>query len=198
MKSTRTIVVAAIVVLGLLMSQAAFADSMFDLAPGLTADASFSAGGGIWSLTMTFTTDPGTTATVKMFTLQLFQPNSVSPPTFTVSTAMLPGGGWSYAIDQMGNNGNSSCGSSPGHNKGALCVTGGPTSISTRGLVFSFGGRYETSGLNGNALDLMANGTADDAKWAISGTGVPEPASILLFGTGLSAVGLFVRRKLHK
>ncbi|MGZ4833718.1 MAG: PEP-CTERM sorting domain-containing protein [Terriglobales bacterium] len=197
MKSTRTIAVAAIVVLGLLMSQAAFADSMFDLAPGLTADASFSAGGGIWSLSMTFTTDPGTTATVNMFTLQLFQPNSVFPPTFAVASDSSASG-WSYAIDQMGNNGNSSCGSSPGHNKGALCVTGGPTSISTRGLVFSFGGTYETSGLNGNALDLMANGTADDAKWAISGTGVPEPASILLFGTGLSAVGLFVRRKLHK
>jgi hypothetical protein len=196
MKLTRTIALAAVVVLGLCMSKAAFADSIWNLASGLTADAAFSTGvGNTWNLTITLNNTSGTAATVNQLTLQLFQASNVAPQTFTVDSPST--NGWGSSIDQKASNGTSTCGSSIGTNKGWLCAAGAPLFIdANRSLAFRFGGTFKTSGLNGDTLDLISNGTINDRKWAISANAgrVPEPAALGLLAVGIAAFGLFGRK----
>jgi PEP-CTERM motif len=199
MKLVRVVPIVLVVLLASALSQAAFADSIWTLSSNVSADASFSANAGTWNLTMTFSNSSGTaTATVNQFTLQLFQSSKIAPPTFAVTSSSA--NGWSIFIDSKGDNGSSTCASpSPANNKGWLCVAGSsltPLSIGPGGnLVFTFGGTYLTSGLNGNTLDLISNGTDDGTvKWSISApppTNVPEPATLGLLGVGIGALGLF-------
>jgi hypothetical protein len=198
MKFLRIITIVAVAALGLSMSQAAYADSIYNLAPNLTADANFTASGGNWDLTMTFTNSSGAdTATVNMFTLGLFQPTNDPPPTFTVDTSSIHG--WTAFTDSKGDNGTSTC-ATAGTTKGWLCVGSGALDILPNSdLVFTLSGTYETSGLDPNTLHLISNGLTDssnsNSKWAISASPVPEPSSITMLLAGLLGLGGIGRRR---
>lgn len=195
MKLAKFITIAAVVIVGLGMSQAAFADSMWTLSPGLTADGNFTASGGTWSLNLTFDNTLGTTATVNQFTLDLFEPGTASDaPIFTIGS-LSSGAGY---VDSKGDNGTSTC-STGGTNRGWLCVEfPGGTDLAAGLTSFTASGTYNTAvnPLNADTLDLISNGLTNvsdtNSKWAISASAtVPEPGTMTLFLTGLlGLVGL--------
>jgi PEP-CTERM motif len=207
MKLLKIATIATVLVVGLGMSQAAHADTMWNLATGLTADAAFSASGGTWALTMTFDNTSGFTATVNQFTLALFQPSNATSPYFTIdSGSFAPGTAF---FDSKGDNGQSTC-AADGTNKGWLCVQFTPAATLGAGSTsFSGSGTYaDVSPLDGNTLDLISNGltnnTDSTSKWAISAAGspstsVPEPGtmSMLLLGL-LGLVGFAGISRLRK
>lgn len=200
MKLAKFITIAAVVIVGLGMSQAAFADTMWTLSPDLSATANFTASSGTWNLDLTFSNTSSNTATVNQFTLDLFEPGSAADaPIFTIGSLSSGSG----HVDSKGDNGTSTC-SLGGNNRGWLCVEfSGGTNLAPGDTTFSASGTYNTAvnPLNGDTLDLISNGltnvTDSHSKWAISasGTKVPEPGtmSMLLMGllglVGLAGIG---------
>lgn len=195
-------------VLMLAVAAVAHADSL-TLAPGLTANATLTTSGNTFNLVMTFSNTTGSNATINGWVLQTFNPGSITGGSFV----SLPTG-WNFADnDKISNSGSGTC-NQPNSINGWLCtsdqgIDANAATIAAGGsLVFEFNGTF--TGSVATPLDLMANGctvagTCDsnnDNKWAVStamtSTQVPEPASTVLLGSGLSALGILGRRKFRR
>ena len=193
MKTLRLLTLA--VVIAGLTSVSAFADtiSSLNLAPNLNATAHLSTTGSNFTFTLSIVNSGLTSATIKVFSIQLFS------GAITVTTASLPSG-WQYFANEKTNNGPGGVCTSNGH-PGWLCAdkNGGSTTIAANStLTFSFTGTF--AGSEVNPFHLMANGLIGDAKWAVSNdlthtTNTPEPASLFLMGTGLISAGSLVRKR---
>ena len=201
--------VLSLVVLMLAVAAVAHADSL-TLATGLTADANLTTNGSNFTIVLTFTNTTGSNATVDNWSLQLFNPGTIAGGSFT---SPLPSG-WSDVLNSNGSNGTNDCKS--GQQSGWLCasdggVIGNAAVISAGGsLTFTFSGTVTGTTPLGT-LDMQASGCPvagtcgsndNHGQWAVSQpmttASVPEPASMLLLGSGLSALGLFGRRKFRK
>lgn len=154
-----------------------------------------------------------TTATINAFSLQLFGGSSGG---VTVTSDTVPTG-WEFFDNQKVNN-NGTTGCTGVAHPGWLCAddnlntTAAPASIAGAGghIDFLFSGTFTGTAEDGstqNPLELMANGLTNvsdsNSKWAVSSptsvttvmSNTPEPASLLLFGTGLSAAAFSIRRR---
>lgn len=177
---------------------------------------------GTWTLTFDVVNGSANTVDINSFALQLFQAGSSE--SFTITSETVNGssslGVWEFFADDKLNNGKSPDCNAAGSVKGWACgdtKSGGSLSpfdiASGKTLVITLSGTFtDTNGLT--TFDLMASGCTDAGtckldgdpdssngnKWAFSDnltptTVTPEPVSLLLLGTGMSALGLVRRRK---
>lgn len=197
------------VALTLALSTMAKADSYsWDLASGLTADSTYDASGGNFTLTFTITNTNSAAAGLYDYSLSL----TGGSGSVSVSTAAGSGTsqtGFEYFEDTKQNNGSGvECNTTA--NSGWLCVdySGGFATIAANSsLTWTFTGTY--TGTPVDVQHLMAQGcvAVDGENCAFNGAGsynisldgtsqVPEPGSLMLFGTGLVSMAGFLRRKL--
>jgi hypothetical protein len=178
---------------------------------------------GTWTLTFDVVNGSANTVDINSFSLSLFQPGPGE--SFTITSETVNGssslGPWEFFPGEKNNNGNAPDCSVQGMGiKGDVCgdtSSGGslkPFDIAPgKTLVITLSGTFtDTNGLT--TFDLLASGCTDAGsckldggsnngdKWAFSNTltpttttVTPEPVSLLLLGTGMSALGLVRRRK---
>jgi PEP-CTERM motif len=175
---------------------------------------------GTWNLTVDFVNGTATNTDINSFAMQLFSASSTE--SFSISTATVNGsstlGNWEFfADDKLNNGGTPDCSSNTV--KGWLCGDTASSSTLTPFVVaagttteFILTGTFSAPGGLVNPLDMMASGCTDAGscpldggtnngdKWAVSGamtgtTGVPEPSSFMLLGSGLGFLGMAFRRR---
>jgi hypothetical protein len=213
---TKALSILSVAALVLALGSVSKADT-WTLAPGLSADGSLTAAGGNYSVTLTFNNTTGSAAGVDWFDLQLFDPaTGMTVDSATIGGANFgTGNTWESFGGQKGNNGANDC-TSQSH-PGWVCADGGSSIFATIGanssLTFVITGTYvgtptnpiehmQSSGctvVTNNGTTCNANGAG---SWNISAgpdgtpTGVPEPGTLALFGTGVLSIAGALRRKL--
>lgn len=211
----------AVLALVLAVGSVAKADT-WDLASGLTADSTYNASGGNFTLTFTITNTNSVDAGIYDFSLDLTGGDG-SVAVDSASGTGTAGTGFEYFEDTKQNNGSGvECNATS--NSGWLCVdySGNFDTIAANdSLTWTFTGTY--TGTPVDVQHLMAQGCVDtsdtwethgpgassgncpfngDGSYNISAPGtpgppqVPEPGSLMLFGTGLLSMAGILRRKL--
>lgn len=204
-------------VLGLLLVSVASADTL--IATNLRAGADLSASGGSFTGSVTFTNSSSVNQGLIAFSLELLEGGGVIS---NLHVTGLPSG-WHYYDGKQSNSG-APCNQTGNENwfcadgfssGGHLPFTMGSIPANSS-ITFNFSGMYTGIPVVGD-LDLMANGctttsftttgkntvSCRDDKWAYSanvGTStptppVPEPASLMLFGSGVGLLGTYLRRR---
>lgn len=186
-----------------------FADTIQTLTVGgidFTADLNANTSTHTYSLTFSGKNTLSTAATLNTFALQIFGAGSGAD--FTIDSGSVPN--WKLVEgSKINNSGSLGCPTSSPGTAGWFCGTANTSAdaLALAGLgsfSWSFGGTFADSAFPLSQLDLMANGLYSNGKWTVSapmtnGTpAVPEPASLVLFGTGISLIAPFVRRKKTK
>lgn len=219
----KTILTVLVVGAMTLAGRPAMADT-WTLGTDLTAQGTLNASGGNFTLTFTITNNSGTDAGIYDFSLQLTGGNGTIVTTSKGGTGSAIAGFEEFDDTKQNNGSGNTCNTTS--NSGWLCVdfSGGFATIPSGGsLTWTFAGTYG-DGTPVSVLDLMAQGCFDtsdtfdaqqgpgediqncpfngDNTFNISAPGtpdnnqVPEPGSLMLFGTGLLGMAGFVRRKL--
>lgn len=189
-----------------------FGDTIQNLSVGgidFTADLNADTTTHTYTLTFSGSNTLTTAATLNTFALQIFGTGSSAD--FTIGSG-TPVANWTF-IDgaKINNSGSLGCPTSSPGTAGWFCGTANTSAdaLSLSGLgsfSWSFSGTFADSAYPLSQLDLQANGltgiNADGSggsKWAVSQgmnspASVPEPASLLLFGTGITALAPFIRK----
>ncbi|HTB93798.1 MAG TPA: PEP-CTERM sorting domain-containing protein [Candidatus Sulfotelmatobacter sp.] len=190
---------------------------------GWNANASLTTSGttsGTWNLVVDFVNGTALNTDINSFAIQLF--SAAGSESFSLSTATVNGsaslGNWEFFTDDKLNNGGTpDCSSNTV--KGWICGDTAVSSTLTPFVVaagttteFIVTGTFSAPGGLISSLDMMASGcenagtcfldggTSNGNKWAVSGTmggttAAPEPSSIMLLGSGLSFLGMVIRRR---
>jgi hypothetical protein len=186
-----------------------FADTIQTVSVGgidFTADLNANTSTHTYSLTFSGTNTLTTTATLNAFALQIFGNGSSADFAISNSPTVTY---WSFADGTKINNSGPGCTTSSNGTAGWFCGTADSTghalSLAGNGsFSWTYTGTFANSAVPLSQLELMANGLYSDGKWAVSApmtnstSAVPEPASLMLFGTGISILAPFVRRKKAK
>jgi hypothetical protein len=189
-----------------------FGDTIQNLSVGgidFTADLNADTTTHTYTLTFSGSNMLTTAATLNTFALQIFGTGSSADFTIVSGT---PVANWTF-IDgaKLNNSGSLGCPTSSQGTAGWFCGTANTSAdaLSLSGLgsfSWSFSGTFADSAYPLSQLDLQANGLtginangSGGSKWAVSQgmnspASVPEPASLLLFGTGVTALAPFIRK----
>lgn len=190
-----------------------FGDTIQTLSVGgidFTADLNANSTTHTYTLTFSGSNTLSTSATLNTFALQIFGTGSNADFTIDSST---PVPNWTFVDGaKINNSGSLGCPTSSPGTAGWLCGTANTSAnaVTLSGLGsfnWTFSGTFADSATPLSQLDLQANGLTGinangvgGSKWAVSqgmnspASSVPEPASLLLFGTGITALAPFVRK----
>jgi hypothetical protein len=146
-----------------------------------------------------------TAATLNAFALQIFGDGSQADFTLVTSPSLS---NWAFQDGAKINNSGPGCPTSSPGTAGWFCGTADSTvhalTLAGNGsFSWVFTGTFANSAIPMTQLELMANGLTNGKKWATSSpmtdapppSAVPEPASLVLFGTSIMAIAPFVRRR---
>jgi hypothetical protein len=208
---TRTILL-VLLLLTIGVTVPSFGDTIQTLSVGgidFTADLNANNITHTYSLTFSGSNTLTTAATLNTFALQIFGTGSTADFSIDSST---PVPNWTFVDGaKINNSGSLGCPTSSPGTAGWLCGTANTSAnaLTLSGLGsfnWTFSGSFADSASPLSQLDLQANGLtginangSGGSKWAVSQgmntpSSVPEPASLLLLGTGITALAPFVRK----